>query len=60
VKTTVVHILLWTTCPCPTFPFLNDAVNNPYLATQDRQEDHQLKGVYVIGNQQQLSLLVLY
>ena len=45
--------------PQPDLP-LDDAVKNPYLATQNRQEDHQLKGVFVIGNQQQQSLLVLY
>ena len=39
---------------------LDDAVGDPHLATQSRQEDHQLNGVYVVGNHHQLSLLVLY
>uniref|UniRef100_A0A8C6H5B6 Uncharacterized protein n=1 Tax=Mus spicilegus TaxID=10103 RepID=A0A8C6H5B6_MUSSI len=39
---------------------LDDAVGHPHLSTQDRQENHQLSGVYVMGNHHQLNLLVLH
>ena len=39
---------------------LDDAVGHPHLLRQGRQENHQLNGVYVMGNHHQLSLLVLH
>jgi len=39
---------------------LGDAVGHPHLSTQGRQENHQLNGVYIMGNHHQLSLLVLH
>jgi hypothetical protein len=39
---------------------LDDAVGHPHLSTQGRQENHQLNGVYVMGNHHQLTLLVLH
>ena len=37
-----------------------DTVGDPHLSIQGRQEDHQLNGVYIVGNHHQLSLLVLH
>lgn len=39
---------------------LDDAVWHSHLAAQSWQEDHQLNGVYIMGNHHKLSFLVLY
>ena len=44
----------------PAWPFPDDAVGHPHPLTQDRQENHQLNGVYTMGNHHQQSLLVLH
>ena len=39
---------------------LDDAVGNPHLAAQGRQEDHELDGIHIVSDHQQLGLLVLH
>ena len=39
---------------------LDDAVGNPHLAAQGRQEDHELDGIHIVSDRHQLSLLVLH
>jgi len=39
---------------------LDDASGLPHLSTQGRQKNHQLNGVYIMGNHHQLSILVLH
>ncbi len=38
---------------------LDDAVGDAHLAAESGQEDDQLDGIYVIGDQDQLGLLLL-
>lgn len=45
--------------PQPGLP-LDDAVGNPHLATQGGQEHHQLNGVHVVCDEDQLGLLVFH
>ena len=39
---------------------LDNAVGNPHLRTQGRQEDNQLSGIHIMCEHYQLSLLVLH
>ncbi|KAF3812576.1 hypothetical protein GH733_019378 [Mirounga leonina] len=45
--------------PRPGLP-LENAVGNPHLTTQGRQENHQLNGIHIMCNHYQLSLLVFH